>query len=120
MKICFNEQELLLNYERITLQASKLFKNSAVFVEKYVDNSRHIEVQVFGDGKGQVVALGVRECSIQRRNQKVIEDTPPPGASPEFMNRIAIQVVNLCKSINYRSAGTVEFVADKELKSFTF
>ena len=120
MQRCNNELELRNNFEKIKKQALRLFKNGAIFVEKFVENSRHIEVQVFGDGMGKVVALGVRECSIQRRNQKVIEETPPPGISKKILNEIKKQAINLCESIKYLSAGTVEFVANQNLENFYF
>src|SRR6185369_5635441 len=81
--------------------------------------ARHIEVQIFGDGKGNVVALGERDCSAQRRNQKVIEETPAPGLSDELRKSLLDSAVRLAKAIGYQSAGTVEFVFDvKELKFY--
>lgn len=91
-----------------------------MFLERFVDRARHVEVQIFGDGKGRVVALGERDCSLQRRNQKVVEETPAPNlpqASREALHRAAVQ---LGESVNYRSAGTVEFIYDAARDEFYF
>ena len=120
MRRCDDEAELRNNFPRVKTQAEAQFLNGGVYVEKFVQRARHIEVQVFGDGLGRVVALGVRECSIQRRYQKVVEETPPPGASGSFINAISEQAIRLCKSVRYLSAGTVEFLADQCFNTFYF
>jgi urea carboxylase len=97
------------------------FKDAGLFLEKYVERARHIEVQVFGDGQGRVLALGERDCSVQRRNQKVIEETPAPGLSEADAARsLQATAVRLGQAVNYRSAGTVEFVYDADTGAFYF
>ncbi len=96
------------------------FADGAVFVERYVPNARHVEVQIFGDGVGGAIALGDRDCSVQRRNQKVIEEAPAPGLTTAQRAELAGAAVRLARSVDYRSAGTVEFVLDVDLGSFAF
>jgi urea carboxylase len=99
--------------------AASAFKQSGVYLEKFVSVARHIEVQIFGDGKGTVVALGERDCSAQRRNQKVVEETPAPGLSDQLRGSLLDSAVRLTREAGYQSAGTVEFVFDvKELKFY--
>ncbi|MFZ4596448.1 MAG: 5-oxoprolinase/urea amidolyase family protein, partial [Verrucomicrobiaceae bacterium] len=101
-------------------QGKSSFGNGGVFVEKLVVNARHVEVQIFGDGKGKVVALGERDCSTQRRNQKIIEETPAPNLSDATRHSLWDCAVRLGESVNYRSAGTVEFVYDADTNAFYF
>jgi urea carboxylase len=96
------------------------FKDTGIYLEKYVEAARHIEVQIFGNGLGEVIALGERDCSVQRRNQKVIEETPAPNITEEVRDALAATAVKLGKAIHYRSAGTVEFVYDKNTGAFYF
>ncbi len=116
MQVCQSEKELKTAYETCQMQAEKYFGNSGVYLEKYYPKSRHIEVQIFGDGRGHVIHLGERECSVQRRNQKVIEETPSPfiALHPELREKICAAAVSLAESIKYRSAGTVEFLVVDE------
>jgi urea carboxylase len=119
MRMCADESELAEAYESVKRLAASAFKQSGVYLEKFVATARHIEVQIFGDGKGNVVALGERDCSAQRRNQKVIEETPAPGLSVELRQLLLDAAVRLTHSIGYQSAGTVEFVFDvKDLKFY--
>jgi urea carboxylase len=119
MRMCANEKELVAAYESVRRLAASAFKQSGVYLEKYVATARHIEVQIFGDGKGNVVALGERDCSAQRRNQKVIEETPAPGLSPDVRQALLDSAVRLTRASGYQSAGTVEFVFDvKDLKFY--
>ncbi|HXF09365.1 MAG TPA: urea carboxylase [Desulfuromonadaceae bacterium] len=119
MRMCADETALVEAYESVRRLAASAFKQNGVYLEKYVAIARHIEVQIFGDGKGNVVALGERDCSAQRRNQKVIEETPAPGLSDELRKSLLDSAVRLAKAIGYQSAGTVEFVFDvKELKFY--
>jgi urea carboxylase len=91
-----------------------------VYLEKFVEHARHIEVQIFGDGAGHVIALGERDCSVQRRNQKVIEETPAPGLSGKERSALHETAVRLASAVNYANAGTVEFVFDAHNRAFYF
>ena len=100
--------------------AQKNFGEGGVFLERFVERARHIEVQLFGDGQGRVVALGERDCSAQRRHQKVVEETPAPRLRPEVRKALLASAVHIGASVNYRSAGTVEFVYDDDREEFYF
>ena len=100
--------------------AAKSFDYNGIFLEKYIERARHIEVQIFGDGAGDVVALGERDCSTQRRNQKIIEETPAPGIGAATRAALYEAAVRLGKAVCYQSAGTVEFVYDTESGQFYF
>lgn len=114
------ELDLAATFESVTRLASNNFKDAGVFVEKYVARGRHIEVQIFGDGKGRVVALGERDCSAQRRNQKVIEETPAPGLPAETRTKLLETAVRLGQTVNYANAGTVEYLLDTDTGEFYF
>lgn len=120
MRMCASESELVDAFESVQRLAASAFKQSGVYLEKFVATARHIEVQIFGDGKGNVVALGERDCSAQRRNQKVIEETPAPGLSPEMRQSLLDSAVRLTHAAGYQSAGTVEFVFDVADHKFYF
>jgi len=100
--------------------ARKNFSRGGLFLEKYIERARHIEVQIFGDGAGQVIALGERDCSAQRRNQKIIEETPAPGLSDELRRQLFESAIRLGCAVAYRSAGTVEYVFDVTTQQFYF
>ncbi|WP_312088405.1 urea carboxylase [Acinetobacter variabilis] len=120
MRLVWNEAELKDAYATVSYLAQANFKDAGLYLEKFVQNARHIEVQIFGDGQGKVIALGERDCSVQRRNQKVIEETPAPHINDvqrAYIQNVAIQ---LMESVNYRSAGTVEFVMDTDTQEFYF
>ena len=112
MRIARDEAECRAGYEQAVREAEAAFADGRVFVEKYLERPRHIEVQILADGHGSVVHLGERECSIQRRYQKVIEEAPSPFVTPEMRSEMGRAAVSLAKAIGYRSAGTVEFVVD--------
>lgn len=115
MAACRSAGELTEAWERVRRIAAASFSeqsSSGVFLERLVEPARHVEVQVFGDGRGHVVTLGDRDCSLQRRNQKVLEEAPAPGLPPRVRARLAAAAHDLCASVGYRSAGTVEFVYD--------
>ena len=120
MQQCVNAQALRDAFVTVRRLAQNNFRDAGVFLEKLVQRARHIEVQIFGDGRGAVIALGERDCSTQRRNQKVIEETPAPGLSPTFRDRLAQAAVSLGRAVQYRSAGTVEFIVDAERDEFYF
>ncbi len=115
---CDNEEELLKNYDRVVSEASKAFGKPEVFLEKCVVNPRHIEVQVMGDSFGNVIHLFERDCSIQRRNQKLIEIAPSPQISEAQRRHIGDLAVNAAKAVGYVNAGTVEFLLDSNNKFF--
>ncbi|MDX3309414.1 5-oxoprolinase/urea amidolyase family protein [Streptomyces sp. ME08-AFT2] len=112
MSACAGPDELADAWERVQRVAAASFATAGVFLERLVGDARHIEVQVFGDGRGGVVVLGDRDCSLQRRNQKVLEEAPAPGIPDHVRARLAAGARDLCASVLYRSAGTVEYVYD--------
>ncbi|KAF9220649.1 hypothetical protein BS17DRAFT_714001 [Gyrodon lividus] len=120
--ICQDEEELSIRFKNTKERAEALFRHEGLFIERYYPSARHIEVQVFGNGIGDVVHMGERECSIQRRHQKVIEETPSPFFSrhPRLRKEMCDAAVRLCRSIKYASAGTVEFLVDDDTGNFFF
>ncbi len=120
MQLIWQEEDLAGAFESVTRLSTNNFKDSGIYLEKYVQAARHIEVQIFGDGKGNVIALGERDCSVQRRNQKVIEETPAPNITQETRKALCNTAVKLGSALNYRSAGTVEFVYDNASAQFYF
>ncbi|GGN18094.1 5-oxoprolinase/urea amidolyase family protein [Streptomyces fuscichromogenes] len=112
MSACRSDDELAEAWERVQRVAAASFSLAGVFLERLVEHARHVEVQVFGDGAGRVVTFGDRDCSLQRRNQKVVEEAPAPGLPPHVRAGLATAARDLCASVGYRSAGTVEFVYD--------
>ncbi|MGW2636865.1 5-oxoprolinase/urea amidolyase family protein [Streptomyces sp. NPDC001348] len=112
MSACRSADELTEAWERVQRVAAASFSSAGVFLERLVEHARHVEVQVFGDGAGRVVTFGDRDCSLQRRNQKVVEEAPAPGLPDHVRARLADSARRLCASVGYRSAGTVEFVYD--------
>lgn len=119
MRIAWNAEEVHEGFARSKSEAASSFGDDRVFIEKFIQNPRHIEIQVLGDKHGNVIYLGERECSIQRRNQKVIEEAPSPLLDEATRRAMGEQAVALAKAVNYDSAGTVEFVAGQD-KSFFF
>lgn len=117
---CDDAQALTEAYESVKRLGQQFFKDSGVFLEKFIDRARHIEVQIFGDGLGTVIALGERDCSLQRRNQKVIEETPAPQLPEKTREKIHQAAIELGRSVQYRSAGTVEFIYDVAHDQFYF
>ncbi|MDD5471899.1 MAG: biotin carboxylase N-terminal domain-containing protein, partial [Sideroxydans sp.] len=107
MRLCWSADELSEAFQSVERLARANFKDAGIYLEKYVEHARHIEVQLFGDGKGGVIALGERDCSVQRRNQKVIEETPAPNITPEVRKHLLETAVRLGKAVGYQSAGTV-------------
>ncbi|MGE8501452.1 MAG: urea carboxylase [Pseudomonas sp.] len=120
MRVCRSAEELSDAFEAVKRLGQNNFSDSGVFIEKYIQRARHLEVQVFGDGQGEVLALGVRDCSVQRRNQKVLEETPAPNLPAGMADELCAAAIKLAKAVNYRSAGTVEFVYDSEAERFYF
>ena len=120
MKVCRDEAELRREFETVVRLSERSFGSGGVFLERFIERGRHVEVQIFGDGRGRVLALGERDCSVQRRNQKVIEETPAPGLSAETRAALHGAAVKLAESVAYRSAGTVEFIYDADRDEFFF
>lgn len=120
MQRCTSDIELRSNYESVINLARKNFANSNIYMEKCIDRARHIEVQIFGDGQGQVLTLGERDCSLQRRHQKVVEETPAPNLSSEIRLRMSEAARALAVQHQYMSAGTVEFIYDCDNQEFYF
>lgn len=120
MRVCRSAAELSESFEAVKRLGQNNFSDSGVFIEKYIQRARHLEVQVFGDGRGEVLALGVRDCSVQRRNQKVLEETPAPNLPDGMGEALCEAAIKLAKAVNYRSAGTVEFVFDSDDQRFYF
>lgn len=112
MRACAGPQELREAFTQVTRLARGSFGDGGVFLERYVDGARHVEVQVFGDGAGGIAVLGDRDCSLQRRNQKVLEEAPAPDLPSHVRTQLHTTARELCASVDYRSAGTVEFVYD--------
>ena len=119
MRIAHSKDEVAEGFTRARSEAKSSFGDDRVFIEKFITDTRHIEIQVLGDKHGNVIHLGERECSIQRRNQKVIEEAPSPLLDESTRRKMGEQAVALAKAVNYDSAGTVEFVAGQD-KSFYF
>jgi urea carboxylase len=120
MRVCNSASELSDAFDAVKRLGQNNFSDSGVFIEKYIQRARHLEVQVFGDGKGDVIALGVRDCSVQRRNQKVLEETPAPNLPAGMAEELCAAAIKLAKAVSYRSAGTVEFVYDSAAERFYF
>jgi len=119
MRVCHSAGEVAEGFVSSMSEARSSFGDDRVFIEKFVENPRHIEIQVLADKHGNVVHLGERECSIQRRNQKVIEEAPSPFLDPETREKMGSQAVALARAVDYVSAGTVEFIVDPE-RNFYF
>ncbi|WP_136656629.1 acetyl/propionyl/methylcrotonyl-CoA carboxylase subunit alpha [Nitratireductor sp. XY-223] len=119
MRIAWNDEEAREGYDRSKSEAASSFGDDRIFIEKFVTEPRHIEIQVLADTKGNCIYLGERECSIQRRNQKVIEEAPSPFLDRETRKAMGEQAVALARAVDYASAGTVEFIVDKD-RNFYF
>ncbi len=120
MQECETGDEVRVAYDRVVRQAQASFGSGGVFLERLVRPARHVEVQLFGDGAGRIAAIGDRDCSLQRRNQKVIEEAPAPALPAPVREQIAATARQLAASVDYRSAGTVEFVYDPVREEASF
>ncbi len=114
MRIASNEGSLVQGFHAARMEAEKAFGNGAVYIEKFIVNPHHIEFQVFGDEHGQVVHLGERDCSLQRRNQKIVEECPSPLMTPELREKMGRASVKLCEDVGYANAGTIEYLVDDD------
>ncbi|MBG6073357.1 urea carboxylase [Polaromonas sp. CG_9.7] len=120
MQMCRHAEELRAAFDSVKRLAQANFSDAGVFLERFITDARHIEVQIFGDGAGGVLALGERDCSLQRRNQKVVEETPAPNLREEVRQALLETARKLARTACYRSAGTVEFVVDAATQEFFF
>jgi len=118
MRVAMNEEECRDGFERATNEARSSFGDTRIFIEKYIQQPRHIEIQVMADGHGNVIYLGERECSIQRRHQKVIEEAPSPFLDKATRQKMGEQSCALARAVDYQSAGTVEFIADTDMNFY--
>jgi len=120
MQVCETEAELARAFDSVRGLGQRNFGDAGVFVEAYIAKARHLEVQIFGDGEGRVAAIGERDCSTQRRNQKVLEECPAPALPDAVRTSLLDTAVRLGEAVNYRSAGTVEFIYDAAREDFFF
>ena len=120
IRICQSEDDLRRDYENVRHLAESNFNDAGVFLEKYVARARHVEVQIFGNAQGEAVAIGERDCSVQRRSQKVVEESPAPHLSDATRQKMYQAAVSLAHAASYRSAGTVEFLYDETTEGFYF
>ena len=119
MRIARDEAEMLKMFSIASREAEKAFKDPSVFIEKYIENPKHIEFQILGDTKGNIIHLGERECSIQRKHQKLLEEAPSAALDPALRKKMGAMAILIAKAVNYHSAGTVEFLLDSD-KNFYF
>jgi acetyl-CoA carboxylase, biotin carboxylase subunit len=115
MRIAHNDISLVKGYHTARMEAEKAFGNSGVYIEKYIENPHHIEIQILGDNKGKIIHLGERDCSVQRRNQKLIEESPSPLLENKFKklrDKIGKAAIRIAEAARYTNAGTVEFIVD--------
>ncbi|HEX7857168.1 MAG TPA: urea carboxylase [Sphingobium sp.] len=120
MRICEDEADVREGFAAVARLGQSNFGDAGVFLERYIRRARHIEVQIFGDGQGRIMALGERDCSLQRRNQKVVEEAPAPLLPDSIRNDLFAAAVRLGQAAHYRSAGTVEFLYDADREQFFF
>ncbi|MCG8436766.1 MAG: ATP-grasp domain-containing protein, partial [Pseudomonadales bacterium] len=118
MQVCDSAESLNKAWDTVRRLSANNFSNDGVFIEKYIARARHIEVQVFGDGNGKAVTLGERDCSAQRRHQKVLEETPAPNLPDPVRNDLQNTARVLMEAVQYRNAGTVEFILDQDTNAF--
>ncbi|MEE6258539.1 acetyl-CoA carboxylase biotin carboxylase subunit [Plantactinospora sonchi] len=120
MAVATDEATLRTEYDKVRAFAERMFGDGSVLIERYFPRVRHVEVQILGLADGRVVALGERECSVQRRNQKLVEESPSPAVSPELRERLLAAAVRAGEAVNYRNAGTVECLLDPTTGEFFF
>jgi len=120
MGVARDDDELRSAFETARTRAARFFASPAILLERYIEGARHVEVQVLGLGDGTVVALGERDCSVQRRHQKVAEETPSPGVTPELRRKMLMGAVRAAEAVDYRNAGTVECLVDPATQDYVF
>ena len=114
MRVAHNDISLVNSLAVAQREAEASFKDPSVYIEKYIENTRHVEIQILGDNYGNIFHLGERDCTLQRRHQKIIEESPSPGISERLREEICKAATKIAKAVNYTNAGTVEFLVDKE------
>jgi acetyl-CoA carboxylase, biotin carboxylase subunit len=120
MGVAYDDEQLRSSFETARSRAERFFSSPAILLERYVEHARHVEVQVLGLADGSVVALGERDCSVQRRHQKVAEETPSPGVSEELRVRMLAGAIRAAEAVGYRNAGTVECLVDPKAQEYVF
>jgi acetyl-CoA carboxylase biotin carboxylase subunit len=120
MSAAANEADLRAGFETARTRAERFFGSSAILLERCIERARHVEVQILGLNDSRVLALGERDCSVQRRHQKVAEETPSPGVTPELRARMLAAAIRAGEAVGYRGAGTVECLVDTETQEFVF
>lgn len=120
MRVAHNDVSLAQSFMMASSEAERAFGNSQLYVEKYIENARHIEVQIMGDRHNNIVALGERDCSLQRRHQKVLEEAPSPVVNKDLRRKLYKAAIKAAQAVNYSSAGTVEFLLDEDTMRFYF
>lgn len=114
MRIARNDPSLSSGFHQARAEAENAFGDGSMYLEKFVENPRHVEIQILGDKEGNIVHLGERDCSVQRRHQKVIEESPSPSVTPEMRERMGEKAIAIAREAGYHNAGTVEFLLDKD------
>ena len=120
MRICHNDLTLVSSLMTAQAEAETSFGNPNVYIEKYIEKPRHIEIQILADNYGHTIHLGERDCTIQRRHQKLLEESPPPAVDNKLRKRLCEMAVKGAKTVNYVSAGTIEFLLDQRRNNFYF
>ncbi len=113
MRVASNDNSLVSSFHAARTEAGAAFGDDTVYLEKFVENPRHVEIQILGDREGNLIALGERDCSVQRRHQKLIEESPSPSLTPKIRKEMNAAALRMCKEAKYHNAGTVEFLLDK-------
>src|SRR5690606_37958626 len=120
IRVARNEEELRSGFKITQKEAETAFGNPGVYLEKFIEDFRHVEIQILADQHGNVVHLGERDCSIQRRLQKLVEETPSPAITPEIRKQMGEASIKAAKAVNYEGAGTIEYIFDRQTKQFYF
>lgn len=120
MRVCYNQEELEKNIVQAQTEAQNAFGNAGVYIERFITKMKHIEIQVFADQHGNVVHMGERDCSVQRRHQKLIEEAPSPSVDADLRKRMGADAVKAAKAVNYEGAGTIEYIFVPDTKEYFF
>jgi acetyl-CoA carboxylase biotin carboxylase subunit len=120
MAVAYDDEQLRSSFETARSRAERFFSSPAILLERYIENARHVEVQILGLADGSVVALGERDCSVQRRHQKVAEETPSPGVGDELRQHMLEGAAQAARAVGYRNAGTVECLVDPTAQDYVF